>query len=735
MSGTNQENQQQNKIVGGQHHLNNGWTTRAEKLVRYWQEECRLYAWIYEQNVTYYSRLNRTLGIASITLSAITGTTLFNQSASDPDATSSNILIGLGVSSIASTILSGLKELLDLNSLITQNTNAARENSSIVMDIDEQLNMDRADRADGREFLKSIKDRKNSLIQNGPIIPSRQWKQVHKKIQSKEQLGFLNREVFNEYLEQSVDINKLQFGGGIGNSGANGYTIINNSSGAVDYGTPSSNSGGSAGYGSVAIDIPTDNQTLHKRAGLQEKMAFYGGIQPHVMPTTPITSINPTPNDLKILETEIENLQPRCAARKAILENQYELERLLSKTGELKNKDRQQIASLRDKARTYRETYQKLVNDTIADHSSIINMDCARVARLIKAYRDNNLSEPELFRVMQLHLMEIDTETFQYEIQINDIITKTIAKIDIQKAMVDEKVAQQVIAETDLRYPFRLNQSETVADTSTYRSFDQDDTIRCKLDELYSIRQIIKSDIDAILHELQDISDRIESLNDNPELQEHLAVQSSIIYEKQNELQNDYERVTRQIAELERVGTSKDNYGQSTVDTGLLAQSLGTDKGGLAPPILDVPPILRRAKLGSLELLSIRPPGVGLEFSVNGTFNTESGSGIAKTQTVSGIAAKKAAPPKQVTPIQPEQMDKSSRQQSRPSSTVPSDDEFIENMMGNNLCAKQLQDMIKPITLPNSPTSSPGQDSTTKSPKRRGSKYDAQMRYQTARIT
>jgi hypothetical protein len=82
------------------------------------------------------------------------------------------------------------------------------------MDIDEQMNIDRADRIDGREFMKSIKDRKNALIQNGPIIPSRQWKQVHRKIQSKEQLGFLNREVFNEYLEQSVDINKLHFGAG-----------------------------------------------------------------------------------------------------------------------------------------------------------------------------------------------------------------------------------------------------------------------------------------------------------------------------------------------------------------------------------------------------------------------------------------------------------------------------------------------------------------------------------------
>ena len=50
------------------------------------------------------------------------------------------------------------------------------------------------------------------------------------------------------------------------------------------------------------------------------------------------------------------------------------------------------------------------------------------------------------------------------------------------------------------------------------------------------------------------------------------------------------------------------NHGH-TLGTGLLAQSLGTEDT----------PILRRALLGSLEQSSIRPPGVGLEFSVIGT--------------------------------------------------------------------------------------------------------------------
>ena len=62
-----------------------------------------------------------------------------------------------------------------------------------------------------------------------------------------------------------------------------------------------------------------------------------------------------------------------------------------------------------------------------------------------------------------------------------------------------------------------------------------------------------------------------------------------------------------------------------TVDTGSVAQSLGTDKVGHAPlsraklGSLEQSSI-SRAKLGSLEQSSIRSPEMGLEFSVNGTY-------------------------------------------------------------------------------------------------------------------
>lgn len=748
--GTNQGDQHTVALGSGQpHNQHNGWSTRAEKLVRYWQEECRLYAWIYEQNVTYYSRLNRTLGIASIALSAITGTTLFNQSASEPDSTSSGILIGLGVSSIASTILSGLKELLDLNTLITQNTNAARENSSIVMDIDEQLNMDRADRIDGREFLKSIKDRKNALIQNGPIIPSRQWKQVHKKIQSKEQLGFLNRDVFNEYLEQSVDINKLQFGSNTTtNNGMSSITSSGEQDNLLDHGTPSSitNSIDSKIH-SVTIDIPQEHQSqqlqshlnsinehkyLNKRAGLQEKIVFYGGARLQILPTAPM---EPTPDDLKALQKEIENVQPRCAARKAILENQYELERLLSKTGELKGKDRQQITNLRNKARNYREAYQKFVNDVIGDCNSIINSDCARIARLIRAYRDGHLSENELFRAIQMDLIEIDNETFQYETRLQDLIARTLARIETTRAKADELATQKDASAYQQRYPFRQDYNtytapvnDTQGDINTCHdpssdngkfnsmSFNQFDDIENKLWELTCIKQLLDTEIKELQAEYIKLSDKLDNITPNTNTENDMTLlksEISNIETRTNELLSEKEMVTQEINELLRALAANDSTSASVSYARLQSVPVGT-----------------HIKLDTRQMVSNAAQPTQFKSdnsSTNPTNNTNSTNNTNPTNNPNNTSHTTNNTGNNTTST-------NNFSRPRPPSTVPSDDEFIENMMGDNLCAKQLQDMIKPIVIPSIGPTSPNGDSSSKSPKRRPSKYEAQMRYQTARI-
>jgi hypothetical protein len=100
---------------------------------------------------------------------------------------------------------------MDFGAKINANINCARQNSCIVNDIDEQLNMVRADRINGREFMKTIKDRKNDLIQNGPMIPRSKWNKLQKQINSGQGINFFNKKLFQEYMDQTINVGEFDF--------------------------------------------------------------------------------------------------------------------------------------------------------------------------------------------------------------------------------------------------------------------------------------------------------------------------------------------------------------------------------------------------------------------------------------------------------------------------------------------------------------------------------------------
>lgn len=189
----------------------NDWTVKKERLLRYWQEECRLYNWLYIQNVETYQQINKLLSLTSIILSSVTGTTLLNQSNETSSASNSRILIAFGIMSLLAGMISSFKEFMNLGAKINANINCARQNSCIVNDIDEQLNMERADRINGREFMKIIKDRKNDLIQNGPMIPRSKWNKLQKQINSGQGINFFNKKLFQEYMDQTINVGELDF--------------------------------------------------------------------------------------------------------------------------------------------------------------------------------------------------------------------------------------------------------------------------------------------------------------------------------------------------------------------------------------------------------------------------------------------------------------------------------------------------------------------------------------------
>lgn len=187
----------------------NDWTLKKEKLLKYWQEECRLYKWLYTQNVEYYQSINRQLSIFSILLSVITGATLINNS-NDTDGVNPHLVLAFGLVSVLSSFTQGLRQFLDLESKISANLLASRQNSAIVIDIEEQINLAREERINGNEFMKNIKARKNEIIQNAPIITKSRWAQLQKKIQRGEGVNFFNETIFKNYLETTVDIGDLK---------------------------------------------------------------------------------------------------------------------------------------------------------------------------------------------------------------------------------------------------------------------------------------------------------------------------------------------------------------------------------------------------------------------------------------------------------------------------------------------------------------------------------------------
>jgi hypothetical protein len=169
---TNKDNNEQKS--------SNGWSKKKEKLLQVWMDECNIYSKLYSYNVIWYEKLDNILGIIGILLSAVTGASLLNNS-NNNNPNAGVIILVFGVLSMVNTIIQATKEYLNLKTVINSNLIASRQNKMVCIDIESQLNFSRHERMNGKEFLTSIKDRKNDLILNGPVISNRIWKKITPK--------------------------------------------------------------------------------------------------------------------------------------------------------------------------------------------------------------------------------------------------------------------------------------------------------------------------------------------------------------------------------------------------------------------------------------------------------------------------------------------------------------------------------------------------------------------------
>lgn len=177
----------------------NGWSSKKEKVLKYWQEECRLYVWLHNENARYYRSWDKILSIPAILITAVTGTAVF----STTDTQSEDGRIGkylIGSMLMIGTFLQSTRDFLDIGNLIYRHSNCAKCYQSLVNDIEEQLTQDREDRENGKQFLHKIKVRKNDIINNGMTISSKTWKKLKIAMNNGEVINLYNTNFFHDYL-------------------------------------------------------------------------------------------------------------------------------------------------------------------------------------------------------------------------------------------------------------------------------------------------------------------------------------------------------------------------------------------------------------------------------------------------------------------------------------------------------------------------------------------------------
>lgn len=191
---------------------NSSWNTRKEKLLRFWQEECRIYSWIYTQTANRARAWRSALKSSAIIIAAVSSA-ISSIGASDDKCASQpqSILIITAIFTAILFVTNGLETVIKFEEIIASNISSSRQHAIIATDIDTVLTVERSERPNSLEFIKEIRNRKNKVLENAPAIHPRCWKDFNRRLESGEQIGFINHQSFKSYLEQTVNFNELDF--------------------------------------------------------------------------------------------------------------------------------------------------------------------------------------------------------------------------------------------------------------------------------------------------------------------------------------------------------------------------------------------------------------------------------------------------------------------------------------------------------------------------------------------
>jgi len=184
---------------------NNGWNEKNEKLLSYWKEESHIIIWLNTQALNDLKFINKTLSVPAILISAISSATLFSNFNNDSDSERVNIiLLIIGILLIISTFIQSLKEFLNLEKNIRQHINTIKTNQMLILDIQEQINQEIHDRANGKEFLKKIKLKKADMVRNNVEIPPKIYKKMERAIENGDIINYDETFILYSYLQNKL---------------------------------------------------------------------------------------------------------------------------------------------------------------------------------------------------------------------------------------------------------------------------------------------------------------------------------------------------------------------------------------------------------------------------------------------------------------------------------------------------------------------------------------------------
>ena len=110
------------------------------------------------------------------------------------------------------TFLQSLKEFLNLDSKISKFDNNIKTNRILILDIEEQLYLERSARECPNKLIKRIKETKKNLVTNTPVIPNFIKKRLKIAIERNEVLDIMSKSILYSYLKnQTIDIDGTMF--------------------------------------------------------------------------------------------------------------------------------------------------------------------------------------------------------------------------------------------------------------------------------------------------------------------------------------------------------------------------------------------------------------------------------------------------------------------------------------------------------------------------------------------